>query len=361
MSAEVLIVGAGPVGMTAAIELLRRGVDVRLIDRSEQRTELSKAVGINVQTLELLQASGLTDRLLAAGLKIRAAHLHLDGTPLADLDLTQADHRYNFLLALPQSETERLLEARLGELGGRVERLTELTGLGQDANGVRVTLRLPGGGTETMRVRALLGADGGRSTVREALSIPFLGARYEEQWSLADISVDWPYGMDAVNLFLSRGGDVLFTVPIGPDRIRAISQTAHVLELLPSGSTVTGTHWESQFRVSLRQAERYQEGACYLAGDAAHVHSPAGGRGMNLGIWDACAFAERYSAGTLAGYSAERHPIGARILGITDRMFRITALEPGLAQSARNFVLRNIVPLKPVQRLIAPNLLGIER
>jgi 2-polyprenyl-6-methoxyphenol hydroxylase-like FAD-dependent oxidoreductase len=361
MPADVLIVGAGPVGLTAAIELLRRDVPVRVIDKSEHRTDLSKAVGINAQTLALLEPSGLTTRLIEAGLKIRQAHLHLDGRPLVSLDLSLVDHPYNFILALPQSETERLLEVRLNDLGGRVERRTELTGFAQEAGRVHGTVRRPEGDEETVDVEALLGADGGRSTVRERLRIPFVGARYEEQWSLADISVDWPYGLDAVNLFLSRAGDLVFTVPIGPDRIRAISQTAHVLELLPSGTTVTEIHWESQFRVALRQAERYQEGACYLAGDAAHVHSPAGGRGMNLGIWDAVAFADQYRAGSLAGYSGERHPIGARILGITDRMFRVTTLKPGWAQFVRNLVLRNVVPLKPVQRLIARNLLGIER
>ena len=361
MSAEVLVVGAGPVGMTAAIELLRRDVRVRVIDRSERRTDLSKAVGINVQSLELLEPSGLSERLIDAGLKIREAHIHFDGKPMVTVDLSRVDHRFNFLLALAQSETERILEQRLNELGGMVERQTELETFQVDGDRVVSGLKRPDGSSETVDASVMLGADGGRSTVRQTLGIPFVGERYEEHWSLADVTVDWPYGMESVNLFLSSAGDLVFTVPIAPDRIRAISQTDRVLELLPNGTTVTRTHWESQFRVALRQAERYQDGLCYLAGDAAHVHSPAGGRGMNLGIWDAASFAERFSTGTLAGYSAERHPIGERILKVTDRMFRLTRLKAGIAQTARNLFLRHVLPLGAVQRRAAPTLLGIER
>jgi len=163
-----------------------------------------------------------------------------------------------------------------------------------------------------------------------------------------------------VNLFLHRSGDLLFTVPIAHDRIRAISQTDRALALLPPGSTVQTMHWESTFHVALRQAERYQVGRCFLAGDAAHVHSPAGGRGMNLGFWDACSFAQRLTANTLDGYTAERHRVGARILALTDRLFRVARLKPGPAQIARNLFLRHVAPIAAVQRRIAPQLLGIE-
>lgn len=358
--AEMLIVGAGPVGLAGAIELSRRGVPVRIIDREAQSTKLSKAVGVNVQTLELLEPSGLTERLLAAGIRITKANLHFDGAPLVTLDLSRADHRFNFLLALPQSETEHVMEAALAERGVTVERETEMTGFTAGSDSVAVRLTGPGGEHEVTAPR-VLGADGSRSQIRQGLGIPFIGARYDETWSLADVTLDWPYGYGDVNLFLQRDGALLFTIPIAQDRIRAISQTDRAMALLPEGSKVREVHWESTFHVALRQAERYQEGRCFLAGDAAHVHSPAGGRGMNLGIWDACSFAERCAAGTLDGYSDERHPIGARILAITDRMFRVARLKAGPAQALRNFVLRTIVPMPALQRLAAPQLLGIER
>lgn len=357
---DVLIVGAGPVGLAGATELLRRGASIRIVDREGAHTKLSKAVGINAQTLELLEASGLTERLLAAGIRISRANLHFDGAPLVTLELSRADHRFNFLLALPQSETERILEETLAERGVTVERTTEMLGFAQHADGVNVRLRNAAGEREATAGR-LLGADGSRSAVRQTLRIPFTGARYDETWSLADITLDWSYGYGEVNLFLHGDGALLFTVPIAADRIRAISQTDNAKALLPAGSVVRETHWESTFHVALRQAERYQDGRCFLAGDAAHVHSPAGGRGMNLGIWDTCAFAARHAAGTLDGYSAERHPIGARILTITDRMFRVARLKHGPAQALRNLALRRIAPIGAVQRRIAPQLLGIER
>lgn len=357
---DVLIVGAGPVGLAAAIELNRHGIPVRIVDREGAHTKLSKAVGVNAQTLDLLGPSGVTERLLAAGIRVSRANLHFDGKPLVTLDLRRADHRFNFILALPQSETERLLEATLAERGVMVERDTEMLGLSQNADTVTVRLRDAAGEREVTAGR-ILGADGSHSAVRQTLRIPFTGARYDETWSLADITLDWPYGYGEVNLFLHGNGALLFTVPIAPDRIRAISQTDHAKALLPAGSVVRETHWESTFHVALRQAEHYQDGRCFLAGDAAHVHSPAGGRGMNLGIWDACAFAARHAAGTLEGYSAERHPIGARILAITDRMFRVARLTPGPAQALRNLLMRHVVPMDAVQRRIAPQLLGIER
>ncbi|NQW11932.1 MAG: FAD-dependent monooxygenase [Alphaproteobacteria bacterium] len=360
-SSDVLVAGAGPVGLAAAIELTRRDIPVRIIDQGERRTKLSKAVGVNTQSMELLEASGLTERLLAAGIRIQRANIHFDGKRLLTLELFRAKHRFNFILALAQSETERVLEEALAERGVTVERQTTLTGFEDRGDGITARMTAPAGEERVVDVCTLLGADGPRSTVREALGIPFTGARYDETWSLADVSIDWPYGYGEVNLFLTSAGPMLFTVPIAADRIRAISQTDDVLGMLPQGSRVETVHWQSTFHVALRQAETYQRGNAYLAGDAAHVHSPAGGRGMNLGFWDACSFAERCAAGTLDGYTAERHPIGERILGITDQMFRIARLTPGPAQMVRNFVMRTVARLPVVQSRIAPNLLGIER
>jgi 2-polyprenyl-6-methoxyphenol hydroxylase-like FAD-dependent oxidoreductase len=357
----VLIVGAGPVGLVAAIELTRRDIPIRVVDRSEQRTKLSKAVGINSQSLELLEPSGLTERLLASGIRIQRANIWFDGARMLTLDLALARHRFNFILALAQSETERILEEALSERGVTVDRQASLTGFEDHGDRVTAGLRAADGTESEANARRLLGADGSHSRVRQVLDIPFKGARYDETWSLADITLDWPHGYGEINLFLSAGGPMLFTVPIGPDRIRAISQTDDVLGMLPSGTRVETVHWQSTFHVALRQAERYQRGNAYLAGDAAHVHSPAGGRGMNLGIWDACSFAERCAAGTLDGYSAERHPIGARILAITDRMFRIASLPPGPGQLLRNALMRTAARLPVIQRQIAPQLLGIER
>jgi 2-polyprenyl-6-methoxyphenol hydroxylase-like FAD-dependent oxidoreductase len=359
-NSDALIVGAGPVGMVAAIELARRDIPVRIVDQSELRTKLSKAVGINSQSMELLEASGLTERVLAAGIRIQRANIWFDGSQLLSLDLSLVRHRFNFILALAQSETERILEEALIERGVTVERQVTLTEFEDHGDRISARLKAADGKERDVDARRLLGADGSHSLVRKTLHIPFKGARYDETWSLADITLDWPHGYGEINLFLSAAGPMLFTVPIGPERIRAISQTDNALGMLPTGSRVELVHWQSTFHVALRQAETYQHDNAYLAGDAAHVHSPAGGRGMNLGIWDACSFAERCAAGTLEGYSAERHPIGSRILAVTDRMFRIASLTPGLGQVLRNTIMRTVARLPVVQQRIASQLLGIE-
>jgi 2-polyprenyl-6-methoxyphenol hydroxylase-like FAD-dependent oxidoreductase len=356
---HVLIVGAGPTGLTAAIECTRRGLPVRIVDRTGSRTDLSKAVGINLQSLCLLEPSGLSDRLIAAGIRITKANLWFDGERLLTLDLSLIDHRYRFLLALPQSETERILGEALAEQGVAVERGTELTGFENTADGVVARLRGPSGDTE-VATPLLLGADGPHSTVRTTLGIDFAGRRYPQDWSLADVTLDWPYGDSDINMFMERSGDLVFTVPIAAGRLRVISQTPRALEMLPRGTSVTQVHWQSAFHVALRQAARYQDGCAYLAGDAAHVHSPAGGRGMNLGMWDACAFAARAEAGTLEGYSAERHPIGRRILAFTDQLFNVAEVKTRAAQVVRNFAMRHIASIPAVQRRIVPNMLGVE-
>ena len=358
---NVLVVGAGPVGLVAALELHRLGIPVRIIDKSDGPTPFSKAVGINAQSLELLERSGLTERLLSAGIRIHRANLWFEGKRLVSLDLSLARHRFNFILALAQNETERLLEAALRERGIAVERRHELKALGQDpADGLVTAHIATDDGAAEMQTTFLLGADGARSTEREQLGIAFSGHRYDEHWSLADVTLDWPYGDTDVHLFLNGAGAVLFTVPIAEDRIRAISQTANVLDLLPSESEVTKLHWGSEFYVAIRQAVSYQEGRCFLAGDAAHIHSPAGGRGMNLGIWDACSFAERVRSATLDGYTRERHPLGRRILAFTDRLFRVAGLKGTAAQTIRNFMLRNVASSPSVQRRLAMRLIGAE-
>ncbi len=232
---DVLVVGAGPVGLTAAIELARLGATVRIVDREGSRTGLSKAVGVNARSLELLEPSGLSERLLAAGIRISRANLHFDGAKLVTMDLSRVRHRYNFILALPQSETERVLDEALVEPGVAVERETEMIRLAPGMDRVTAFLKDAAGEREVSAPH-LLGADGARSQIRQTLAIPFVGQRYEETWSLADVTLDWDYGYGEINLFMRRDGDLLFTVPIARDRIRAISQTGDALALLPFGA-----------------------------------------------------------------------------------------------------------------------------
>ena len=196
----VLVVGAGPTGLAAALELARHGQAVRIIDKNATRSQNSKAIGVNARTLELMEPSGVTERLLAAGLRLRRFNFRSAEGLLATVDLGRVRHRYNFMLALLQAETERILEQRLAEHGTQVEWSTEFTSF--EAAPDRVRARLVGDdGERLVEARCLIGADGAHSAVRHALGLPFHGTTDPSPWWLVDVRMDWPFGTAELNLF----------------------------------------------------------------------------------------------------------------------------------------------------------------
>ena len=211
-------------------------------------------------------------------------------------------------------------------MGVAVERTTELVDFTQDED--RVTARLEsGGGISTHEADYVVGADGAHSRVREVLGLGFAGQKYADTWSLADVDMEWPYGDGEANLLMNPDGRMLFVIAFGGGRYRAITNSGRALDLLPDGSDVRNVVWETEFTVSLRQVESYQTGRVFVCGDAAHIHSPAGGRGMNLGIEDAAVLAEKMVNGGLETFTAERHPVGARVVRESDLQFRMAALK----------------------------------
>jgi 2-polyprenyl-6-methoxyphenol hydroxylase-like FAD-dependent oxidoreductase len=360
---EILIVGAGPTGLMAALELARRGYRPRIIDRDAGPTALSKAVGIAAHTLDLLEPCGVAERLIAAGIQIERAYVWYKSRRIGTIDFTRLPHRCNFLLSVPQSETERIMAAALAEQGVAVEWKTALTGMNPDGVGTDVILGGSNGVAsplEEAHFDTVFGADGIHSAVRGAARIPFQGYTHGRDWSIADVTLaDWFYEPKAAHLFLCDDGDISFTVPVGPLQYRVVANTSEPLAGMDGGFEVREVLRTDVFKIAVKEAQTYQSGGVFLGGDAAHVHSPVGARGMNLGIEDAAAFAAHLAAGNLALYTAERKPVGHRWIALSERMLKMAQLTtPGLV-ALRNLAFRVIGHVPPLQRPLLRRVAGL--
>lgn len=352
---DVVVVGAGPVGLTLAGELARAGVSHRLIDKAPEPSPLSKAAGIHSRTLELLDRSGAVEPFLEEGLAVGRGEISLDGAPRATIELSELDVRYPFILDLPQPRTEALLAEHLRGLGGEVERGVELVDLHQDAAGVDVSLRhVDSGTTETVRCRWVVGCDGGHSTVRDLAPTALKGSFKGQRFLLVDAECEWDVEWAVLRMSLTRDG-LAGSFPFRGTRVRFFAQLHEPLQndepdleeaqellaarLSPSLRLTQG-YWITVFTLHHGQVPRYRFGRVLLAGDAAHIHSPAGGQGMNTGMQDAWNLGWKLALVTkgaedvlLDSYEAERHPVGARVVELTTRASRLATIRaPGLHQ-----------------------------
>jgi len=340
---EIVIVGAGPTGLTLAVELAQRGVPHRLLERSPNPFDGSRGKGLQPRTLEVLDDLGVIDGFLANGALYPPLRIHRpDGQQIDwrmdELHEATPDVPYPNVWMIPQWRTCELLAARLAELGGRVEADTGVTGLTQDDTGVHLTLSTG----ETVTARYVVGADGGRSTIRRALGVGFAGETHETQRALiADVRLTgldraawhvWPGEGQQFRLGLCPlpgTEDFQLTAPVTGDD--AAEPTQESLQALVSsiqpGITLTHVGWSSFFRANIRMVDRYRVGNVFLAGDAAHVHSPAGGQGLNTGIQDAYNLGWKLATGDdalLDTYEAERLPVAAGVLGISTKLHNRT-------------------------------------
>lgn len=378
-SPRVLVSGAGPVGLVAAIALKCHGVDVRVIDRNEGPTDLSKAVSMWARTLEVLDGMVDAQEFVKAGIQIVGARIRRPSGPIGDVDLTGLPSRFGVGVFLPQATTERILLEHLGELGVDVERRTELVSFDDRGDHVEATIRDSEGTESTMQTPWLLGCDGSHSTVRHALGLHFTGGEDPDRFVLGDVHVDGGLLPDHVNAFLGDASACVF-LPISDDRYRMVANTPNteadagdptLEELQQLADERTGMDlrlhdpvWLAAFRIRDRVLEQYRSGRCLLAGDAAHVHSPVGGQGMNTGIQDAVnlgwkvAFHMRGvgSETLIESYSEERAAVGQKLVASTKRITDIMTAENHLLRMARNTIMRVALSTKKMKDGIAKGL-----
>jgi 2-polyprenyl-6-methoxyphenol hydroxylase-like FAD-dependent oxidoreductase len=360
---DVLVVGAGPVGLTAAAELRRRGVVVRCVDAERHHNVSTKALGLQARTLELFERLDVVGAAVARGLPVREFNIYSEEHRIAHFDMGGLDTPYPYLLMLPQNTTEEILRDRLDELGAEVERGVELVGFSQGPGGVDAVLR-HGDRSEHVRADWMIAADGAHSSVRHQLGLPFEGGAFREEFATVDVRVDWPLPYDQLFAFLNRGNFIAYFPMVGGTHRVAIAYNtrratggevtlAEVQAAIdacgPTGAHVVEIGDRSRFVIHQRTVARQSVGRVFLAGDAAHVHSVVGAQGLNIGVQDAFNLAWKLAAvvsgsatsDLLETYAAERHPAAKRIVDGTRRATRMTLLRRRPAVFAR----RHIAPL----------------
>ncbi|SDG50334.1 MULTISPECIES: FAD-dependent oxidoreductase [unclassified Duganella] len=366
MATQVLIVGAGPTGLVLAIALARRGVSVRIIDKNSEPGLASRAMAVHARTLEFYRQLGFADAVINQGIKIEAIHLREHGEEIAELplhDIGAGLSPYPFVLAYPQDDHERLLTAQLQAEGVQVEWNTELESFTQDEWGVRAVLESNGERHACSSVY-LCGCDGARSRVRASLQLEFTGGTYKHLYYVADVQTSGPPNRDLIghlgaNTFAlmlpvrSRGMQRLIGImPEDAPEYPTFETIRPTLEPL-LGIQVEQVNWFSTYRVHHRVASRFRVDRSFLAGDAAHLHSPAGGQGMNTGIGDAINLAwklahvlqGRADLALLDTYEAERIVFARKLVITTDRAFQLIVSQGTGGQLLRSWLLPHVFPV----------------
>ena len=374
MTTSVLIAGAGPVGLTAALMMARHGTPLRIIDVNEGPTTLSKALVVWRRTLQVLDPALPWQRVLEGHIRAERGLFFDSGKPIAELPFESGDHGMPAGVFIPQCDTEQLLTEALAEHGVQVERSTKLESFEPGDEGVVCSLSTG----ETLQTPWLIGCDGAHSTVRHTLDLAFPGETVDQRWLLADIIIDGDAPQGAAVMEGGPQGPVAL-FPISENRWRVIASAGErapgqdyadptvedIQRVIDTRSamnwTIREALWLGQFGVNERQIASYVHGRVLLAGDAAHVHSPAGGQGMNTGMQHAANLAwkvslvERGAAARslIDTYQAERHPIGAAVVKYTGRMLKAAMIENSIVRSLRGTAMHLALSVPALRRKVA--------
>jgi 2-polyprenyl-6-methoxyphenol hydroxylase-like FAD-dependent oxidoreductase len=310
-------------------------------------------VGIIPNSLKILEASGVTSKLLEEGIKIFHGLVHLNQKKVLDIEFEGKTKPYDFILALPQDRTEIILSEKLKEFGGEISYSKELVNFKNEHGKIIATLK----SGEEIEADYLIGADGIKSQVRSLSGIEYPGIDLDETWSIADVDAkNWPH-KNAISIYRVKGGKAIIIVPIAKNRYRLVSNTPKALDTLPIPLEVININREGTFNISVRQAESYQKGNIFLAGDAAHCHSPVGGRGMNLGIADAVQLAELIINDQTDNYTKIRHAAGKEVVQGSEKMRKL------VTDVHKEFMLKTTLEMasliKPLRNVAAKRMLGI--
>lgn len=378
---DVLIVGAGPVGLFLANECARRNLRWRLVEERASQSEHSKALAIFPRTLEIFDMAGIVSPFLEKANRVTRIAVITHDRTLARMKFEPAGSPYSFVAMVPQDVTERLLVEELLRKGGSIDYETEFVSAEQNEHSVDATVEHRGGSSK-VRASVVVGCDGAHSTVRHQLNLPFEGAEYRGTFLLADIETNPELPADEMQLRPSELGP-LAIFPMSATRRRVVATIDHTegeapsLELVrniltqraPRGIEARALHWSSYFRIHHRQVARLSEGRMFIAGDAAHIHSPFGGQGMNTGLhdvwnlaWKLDLFLRGYgNQQLLDSYSSERLPVIKNVIETTHLLTKVMGTPNKLAQVLRDTVIPMVSHLAPFQHAFVQRLseLGI--
>ncbi|WP_020386679.1 FAD-dependent oxidoreductase [Kribbella catacumbae] len=373
---EVLVVGAGPVGLAVAVSLAGAGRQVTVVDRQAAGANTSRASVVHPRTLEMLERIGVSERLTELGIHVEQFNIADGDRTLVPVRFDKLPTAYPYVLMIPQSVTEQVLLDRLTELGGTVHRPYVAAGVRQSADGAEVSLE----SGEVIKAQYVVAADGMHSSIRDLAGLGFTGdGTLPLNFTLADVKVEGGLPEEEVLLYFSKVG-ILVAAPLPDGSFRLVAEVEEAPEqpdveyaqrLLDSRgpkerrARVAEVIWGSRFRIHERVADRYREGRILLAGDAAHTHSPAGGQGMNLGLRDAVTLGEALAIALATGdeskldeYATAGRAEAVRVVALAHRLTRLATV-PAAIRPARNAVLRLLANLPTFRRGLAEQLAAI--